>query len=140
MGCQQKRFDRSKVSMRPRIFLEGASPIPLFDEYDIKGIQMGTVDNILSQDESDRVYAIWLSLDRRSAFHLQKETVRHLGKRFQLVIDGQIIGVHPIEKSVSNGILPFILSTQLNDSGAQYLYTQLSQSIFNLQSELEISK
>ena len=126
--------------MRPRIFLEGASPIPLFDEYDIKGIQMGTVDNILSQDESDRVYAIWLSLDRRSAFHLQKETVRHLGKRFQLVIDGQIIGVHPIEKSVSNGILPFILSTQLNDSGAQYLYTQLSQSIFNLQSELEISK
>lgn len=140
MGCQQKRFDRSKVSMRPRIFLEGASPIPLFDEYDIKGIQMGTVDNILSPDESDRVYAIWLSLDRRSAFHLQKETVRHLGKRFQLVIDGQIIGVHPIEKSVSNGILPFILSTQLNDSGAQYLYTQLSQSIFNLQSELEISK
>ena len=105
-----------------------------------KGIQMGKVDNILSPDESDLVYAIWLSFDRISAFHLQKETVRHLGKRFQLVIDGQIIGVHPIEKSVSNGILPFILSTQLNDSGAQYLYTQLSQSIFNLQSELEISK
>ncbi len=126
--------------MRPRIFLEGASPIPLFDEYDIRGVQMGTVENILSAEETDRVYAIWLSLDRRSAFHLQKETVRHLGKRFQLVVEGQIIGVHPIEKSISNGVLPFILSTQLNNEGAQFLYSQLSLSLQNLQAELESLK
>jgi hypothetical protein len=126
--------------MRPKIFLEGASPVPLFDEYDIRGAQIGTVENILSEDSSDRVFALWLNLDRRSSFYLQKETTMRLGSRLQLVSNGQILGIHPIEKTISNGIIPFILSTRMTEQGARILYEQLGQSITYIQTELENEK
>ena len=33
--------------MRPRVFVENASPVPIIDEYDFTGVQIGTIDNIL---------------------------------------------------------------------------------------------
>ena len=117
--------------------MEGSSPIPLFDEYDINGIQIGTVQNIFSDDEKDRVFAIWLSLDRRSSFYVQKETSSNLGRRLQLVANGQVLGIHPIERTISNGVLPFILSTRMNEQEARFLYEQLGQSIVYLQAELQ---
>ena len=139
-SCQKRKIDQSKITMRPKIFLEGASPVPLFDEYDIRGAQIGTVENILSEDSSDRVFALWLNLDRRSSFYLQKETTMRLGSRLQLVSNGQILGIHPIEKTISNGIIPFILSTRMTEQGARILYEQLGQSITYIQAELENEK
>ena len=139
-SCQKRKIDQSKITMRPKIFLEGASPVPLFDEYDIRGAQIGTVENILSEDSSDRVFALWLNLDRRSSFYLQKETTMRLGSRLQLVSNGQILGIHPIEKTISNGIIPFILSTRMTEQGARTLYEQLGQSITYIQAELENEK
>ena len=139
-SCQKRKIDQSKITMRPKIFLEGASPVPLFDEYDIRGAQIGTVENIFSEDSNDRVFALWLNLDRRSSFYLQKETTMRLGSRLQLVSNGQILGIHPIEKTISNGIIPFILSTRMTEQGARTLYEQLGQSITYIQTELENEK
>lgn len=139
-SCQKRKIDQSKITMRPKIFLEGASPVPLFDEYDIRGAQIGTVENIFSEDSNDRVFALWLNLDRRSSFYLQKETTMRLGSRLQLVSNGQILGIHPIEKTISNGIIPFILSTRMTEQGARILYEQLGQSITYIQAELENEK
>jgi hypothetical protein len=139
-SCQKRKIDQSKITMRPKIFLEGASPVPLFDEYDIRGAQIGTVENIFSEDSNDRVFALWLNLDRRSSFYLQKETTMRLGSRLQLVSNGQILGIHPIEKTISNGIIPFILSTRMTELGARTLYEQLGQSITYIQAELENEK
>ena len=139
-SCKREKIDPSKITMRPKIYLQGASPIPLFDEYDIQSVQIGTVQNILSDDPSERVFAIWLSLDRRASFYLQKETSGNLGRRLQLVINGQTLGIHPIERTIANGVLPFILPTKMNDNEARFLYEQLSQSILFIRAEMESKK
>ena len=126
--------------MRPKIYLQGASPIPLFDEYDIQSVQIGTVQNILSDDPNERVFAVWLSLDRRASFYLQKETSGNLGRRLQLVINGQTLGIHPIERTIANGVLPFILPAKMNENEARFLYEQLSQSILFIRAEMESKK
>ena len=72
--------------MRPRVFVENASPVPIIDEYDFTGVQIGTIDNIFTEEPDDRSYALWFSLDRRSAITLQKETVRRRGQTLQLII------------------------------------------------------
>ena len=74
-GCRKNRSDPSKITMRPRVFVENASPVPIIDEYDFTGVQIGTIDNIFTEEPDDRSYALWFSLDRRSAITLQKETV-----------------------------------------------------------------
>ncbi len=135
-SCKNRKVDESKITMRPKIYMEGASPIPLFEEYDMTSVQLGTVQNILSEKENDRVFALWLVLDRRSAFFLQKETAMNLGRRFQLVSNDQVIGIHPIEATISNGILPFLLSPKLKEEEARFLHAQLSQSLLYLQAEL----
>jgi len=139
-SCKREKIDPSKITMRPKIYLQGASPIPLFDEYDIQSVQIGTVQNILSDDPSERVFAIWLSLDRRASFYLQKETSGNLGRRLQLVINGQTLGIHPIERTIANGVLPFILPTKMNENEARFLYEQLSQSILFIRAEMESKK
>ena len=72
LGCSKFRSDPSKITMRPRVFMEGAAPIPILDEYDFRGVQLGTIANILTPDPSDRTYTLWFTLDRRSAMTLQK--------------------------------------------------------------------
>ena len=117
--------------------MENTAPIPIFDEYDLTSVQLGTVDNIFSEDPKDRIFALWFTFDRRSAMALQKETIRNVGKKLQLSIGGQLVGIHPIERGVSNGILPFILSENINPENAALLYNELQQSLFHIRAELK---
>ena len=136
-SCRKSRSDPKKITMRPRVFLEGSAPIPILDEYDFTNLRIGSVDNILSDDPLDRRYALWFGLDRRSAIDLQKETIRNIGRRLHLVIGGQIVGVHPIEKAITNGVLPFVLSNVISEENAMILYQELTISLIHIKAELE---
>ena len=139
-SCRKNRSDPKKITMRPRVFLEGAAPIPILDEYDFTNVQIGTVDNILTDNPDDRRFALWFSLDRRSATTLQKETIRNIGKRFHLVSGGQTIGIHPIEKAISNGVLPFVLSSAFKEENALILFQELSISLVHIKAEFAENK
>jgi hypothetical protein len=139
-SCRKNRSDPKKITMRPRVFLEGAAPIPILDEYDFTSIQIGTVDNILTDNPTDRRFALWFGLDRRSATTLQKETIRNIGKRLHLVIGGQTIGVHPIERSISTGVLPFVLSSVVQEENALTLFQELNISLIHIKAEFAESK
>ena len=139
-SCRKGRSDPKKITMRPRVFLEGAAPIPILDEYDFTGVQIGTIDNILTDNPDDRSFALWFSLDRRSATTLQRETIRNIGKRLHLVIAGQTIGVHPIEQSISNGVLPFVLSYVTSEENAMILFQELNVSLYHIKAEFAENK
>ena len=62
------------------------------------------------------------------------------GKRFQLAIAGQIIGIHPIEKGISNGVLPFLLSESITQENAYLLLQELNLSLYHIRGELEQNK
>ena len=136
-GCRKNRSDPSKITMRPRVFVENASPVPIIDEYDFTGVQIGTIDNIFTEEPDDRSYALWFSLDRRSAITLQKETVRRRGQTLQLIIKGQRVGFHLVQNAITNGMIPFFLNNNVNEENAMILYRELSQSITHLQAELK---
>ena len=139
-SCNKVRSDPTKITMRPRVFIENSAPVPILDEYDFVGVQLGTIANVISSNPDDRVYTLWFSLDRRSAIAIQKETVRNVGKNLQLIIAGQLVGIHPIEKGILNGMLPFILSSNVSDENAILLYEELSRSIVHLRAEMEEHK
>ncbi len=136
----RKRHDPSKITMRPRIFLDGSAPIPVFDEYDFTQVQLGTISNIMTDQKDDRMYALWFSFDRRSAMSLQKETIRNVGKRLHLVIGGEIVGVHPIEGGITNGVLPFVLSANMPKENALFLYQELNTSLMHIRAEYQAKK
>ena len=136
-GCRKNRSDPSKITMRPRVFVENASPVPIIDEYDFTGVQIGTIDNIFTEEPDDRSYALWFSLDRRSAITLQKETVRRRGQTLQLIIKGQRVGFHLVQDAITNGMIPFFLNNNVSEENAMILYRELSQSITHLQAELK---
>ena len=126
--------------MRPRVFVENAAPVPIIDEYDFRNVQIGTIDNIFTDDPDDRTYALWFSLDRRSSIILQKESIRRRGQTLQLIIGGQLVGYHVIQEAITNGIIPFVLANNLPEENAMMLYQELSKSILHLQAELKDQK
>ncbi len=126
--------------MRPRVFVENAAPVPIIDEYDFRNVQIGTIDNIFTDDPDDRTYALWFSLDRRSSIILQKESIRRRGQTLQLIIGGQLVGYHVIQEAITNGIIPFVLANNLPEENAMILYQELSKSILHLQAELKDQK
>ena len=136
LSCRSQRFDPSKITMRPRVFIENAAPVPIIDEYDFIGVQIGTIDNIFTEDSGDRTYALWFTLDRRSAITLQKESIRRRGQALQLIIAGQVVGFHVLQQAITNGVIPFVLSNNLTEENAMMLYQELAQSITHLQAEL----
>ena len=79
-SCRKFRSDPKKITMRPRVFLEGAAPVPILDEYDVRLIQLGTIANIMTEEPNDRMFALWFSFDRRSAMTLQKKPFATLAK------------------------------------------------------------
>lgn len=139
-SCRSHRSDPKKITMRPRVFIENAAPVPIIDEYDFTSVQIGTIDNILTEDPNDRTYALWFILDRRSAITLQKESIRRRGQTLQLIIAGQRVGFHVIQEAITNGVIPFVLSNNLPEENAMMLYRELSQSIVHLQAELREQK
>ena len=140
LSCRSQRFDPSKITMRPRVFIENAAPVPIIDEYDFIGVQIGTIDNIFTEDTGDRTYALWFTLDRRSAITLQKESIRRRGQALQLIIAGQVVGFHVLQQAITNGVIPFVLSNNLTEENAMMLYQELAQSITPLQAELNDKK
>ena len=140
LSCRSQRFDPSKITMRPRVFIENAAPVPIIDEYDFIGVQIGTIDNIFTEDTGDRTYALWFTLDRRSAITLQKESIRRRGQALQLIIAGQVVGFHVLQQAITNGVIPFVLNNNLTEENAMMLYQELTQSITHLQAELNDKK
>ncbi len=140
LGCSREKYEPSKITMRPRIFIEGAAPVPIIDEYDVGGVQIGSFADILSANEQDRVFGLWLSLDRRAAITLQRETARNPGRNLHLVIGGNVIGFHPVERTISNGIIPFLFTNKVTEEEAMSFYAQLKTSIEQIQVELRRQK
>ncbi len=136
-SCRKNRSDPSKITMRPRVFIENAAPVPIIDEYDFTSVQIGTIENIFTDDPDDRTYALWFTLDRRSAITLQKESIRRRGQTLQLIIAGQRVGFHVVQEAITNGVIPFVLTNNLPEENAMMLYRELSQSIVHLQAELK---
>ena len=140
ISCNRHRYNPEKITIRPRVFVAGSLPVPIVDEYDFIDVQLGTIANILTDDPDDRIYALWFNLDRRSAISIQKETLRNKGKNLHLVVAGEGLGIHPIEKMISNGVIPFVLSSQLDEINALKLYKGMKSSIKELQAELKAHK
>lgn len=136
IGCRSQRSDPDKITMRPRVFVENSAPVPIIDEYDFNGVQIGTIDNIFTEDPSDRSFALWFTLDRRSSITLQKESIRRRGQTLQLIIGGQLVGFHVIQEAITNGVIPFVLNNNLPEENAMILHRELAQSITHLQAEL----
>ncbi|MBC8349603.1 MAG: hypothetical protein H8E24_13445, partial [Verrucomicrobia bacterium] len=59
--------------------------------------------------------------------------VKHFGKNLILGINGQRMGVHPIDNAISNGVLPVLLNSVKTEEQALYLYNELSRSIVAIQ-------
>jgi len=139
-SCNRNSSNPREITMRPRVFVENAAPVPIIDEYDFRNVQIGTIDNIFTDDPDDRTYALWFSLDRRSSIILQKESIRRRGQTLQLIIGGQLVGYHVIQEAITNGVIPFVLANNLPEENAMILYQELSKSILHLQAELKDQK
>jgi len=136
-GCKNRKSDPSKITVRPRVFMEGAAPIPILDEYDFTGVQLGTFSDVFSEDENGRIFALWLSTDRRASITLQKETSRNIGRRISLVVNGQAIAFHPIEKTITNGYIPFLFMQKIPEEQVMDIYNRFRESLIHLKAELE---
>ena len=136
-SCKSRKSDPSKITVRPRVFMEGAAPIPILDEYDFTGVQLGTFADVFSEDENGRIFALWLSTDRRASITLQKETARNLGRRLSLVVNGQATAFHPIEKTITNGYIPFLFMQKIPEEQVMEIYNKFRESLIHLKAELE---
>lgn len=137
LGCSRNGYDPSKITHRPRVFLDGGAPIPIIDEYDIAGTQLGSFSDIFNPDNEARIYGIWIGLDRRAAMTLQKETAKHIGRNLNLVVNGTVIGFHPIESTISNGFIPFMFTHRKSEEEVFAFYGKLETSVRQIQLELE---
>lgn len=137
VSCKNKKSDPSKISVRPRVFIEGAAPVPILDEYDFTGVQLGTFADVFSENENGRIFALWLTTDRRAAITLQKETSRNLGRRLSLVVNGQAIAFHPVEKTITNGYIPFLFVNKIPEEQVMIIYNKFRESLVHLKAELE---
>jgi hypothetical protein len=136
-GCNRNGYDPTKISFRPRIFIDGGPPVPILDEYDIAATQLGSFSDIFNGDRNRRVFGIWIGLDRRAAMTLQKETTRNIGRNLNLVINGVVTGFHPIEATISNGYIPFMFTQRQSEPEVMAFYQQLEASVRQLQIELK---
>ena len=132
-ACREKRPDVREISMRPRFVLEDQPTVPVLLEFDVIGVNMGTVDNIFSPEPEDRSYALWFAFNRKASILLHTLSVKNSGKNLILGINGQQMGVHPIDNAISNGVLPVLLNSVKTEEQALYLYNELSRSITAIQ-------
>lgn len=137
LGCSRNGYDPEKITHRPRIFLDGGSPMPILDEYDIAGIKLGSFRDIFSDDKEKRMYGIWVGVDRRSAMILQKETSRYIGRNLNFVVNGVLVGFHPIESTITNGFIPFMFTNQKSEESVLAYYSKLDSSIHHIRLELQ---
>lgn len=132
-SCREKRPDVGQITMRPRFVLEDQPTVPVLLEFDVIGVNLGTVDNIFSPEPEDRSYALWFAFNRKASILLHTISVKNSGKNLLLGINGQQMGVHPIDRAISNGVLPVLLNSIKTEEQARYLYDELSRSIVAIQ-------
>jgi len=132
-SCREKRPHVGQITMRPRFVLENQPTVPLLLEFDVIGVTLGTVDNIFSAEPEDRSYVLWFAFNRKASILLYKLSVKNLGKNLILGINGQQMGVHPLDHAISNGVLPVLLNSIKTEEQARYLYNELSRSIVAIQ-------
>ena len=132
-SCREKRPHVGQITMRPRFVLENQPTVPLLLEFDVIGVTLGTVDNIFSTEPEDRSYALWFAFNRKASILLHTLSVKNAGKNLLLRINGQQMGVHPLDHAISNGVLPVLLNSIKTEEQARYLYNELSQSIVAIQ-------
>lgn len=132
-SCREKRPDVGQITMRPRFVLEDQPTVPLLLEFDVIGVNLGTVDNIFSPEPEDRSYALWFAFNRKASILLHTLSVKNSGKNLILGINGQQMGVHPLDRAISNGVLPVLLNSIKTEEQARYLYDGLSRSIVAIQ-------
>lgn len=60
-----------------------------------------------------------------------------MGKRLSLVVSGQAIAVHPIEKTITNGYIPFLFVNKIPEEQVMVIYNNFSESLIHLKAELE---
>ncbi len=111
--------------------------MPILDEYDIAGIKLGSFRDIFSDDKEKRMYGIWVGVDRRSAMILQKETSRNIGRNLNFVVNGVLVGFHPIESTITNGFIPFMFTNQKSEESVLAYYSKLDSSIHHIRLELQ---
>ena len=132
-SCRDKRPNVGQITMRPRFVLEDQPTVPLLLEFDVIGVNLGTVDNIFSPEPEDRSYALWFAFNRKASILLHTLSVKNSGKNLILGINGQQMGVHPLDHAISNGVLPVLLNSIKTEEQARYLYNELSRSIDTIQ-------
>jgi len=133
VSCRKPRPNPGKITMRPRFVLEENPTSPVLLEFDFVRVDLGTVDNILSSEENDRSYALWFALERRAALTLQTVTAKNIGKNLIFILAGQRMGIHPIDNTISNGILPVLLTSVKTEDNARLLHKELSSSLDTIQ-------
>ena len=117
-----------RAMYRPKFSIESTS-IPFLDEYNLLGVQLVEIDNPFPEAKRKRIYSLWFNLDGRGRFALHAETGDNLGKTIHMFIQGQSVGYHPIQAPIDNGVLPVLLSSQLQESDARFLLLQLERTI-----------
>ena len=137
LGCSKNRYNPEQISYRPRIFVDGTAPIPIIDEYDIAGTQLGSFADIFSPNQEGRIYGVWIGLDRRAAMTLQKETANHIGRNLNLVVNGTVVGFHPIESTITNGFIPFMFTHRKSEEEILEFHKKLQISVQQIHLELQ---
>ena len=132
-SCRKPRPDPRQITMRPRFILEYNPTVPVLLEFDVIKVDLGTVQNIFADDPKARSYALWFTFDRRAAIGLQTLTAKNIGKNLIFTLSGQKLGIHPIDNTISTGVLPVLLTSVKTEENARYLHDGLSSSIETIQ-------
>ena len=68
---------------------------------------------------------------------LQKETANRIGRNLSLVVNGSVIGVHPIESTITNGFIPFMFTHRRTEEEIYAFYNNLELSVRHINLELQ---
>ena len=85
------------------------------------------------------MYGIWVGVDRRAAMILQKET-SYIGRNLNFVVNGVLVGFHPIESTITNGFIPFMFTNQKDEETVVAFCSKLESSIQHIRLELQESR
>ena len=107
------------------------------DEYDFTGVQLGTFADVFSKMKMVGFLPCGCPQIRRAAITLQKETSRNLGKSFELGSQWASNCVHPIEKTITNGYIPFLFVNKIPEEQVMMIYNKFRESLVHLKAELE---
>lgn len=137
-GCGDRsgasRPKKSDITMAPQFVLSHQPIVPVLLEMDFTGVQLANVDNIFSPDPKDRSYALYFALTHSASSTLSSVTQKHVGKKLYLMVSGQQLGVHPIDKPVTNGVLPVLLTGRdVDEDRARLIHAHLARSLAAIQ-------